>query len=156
MTDIVTPSHRSKMMSAIKGKNTKPELIIRSGLHARGFRYKLHDSRIPGKPDMVFPKYRAVIFVNGCFWHMHECHLFKLPSTRQVFWQKKLERNRERDQEKYNECIERGWRVLIVWECGLRGKQRLSVQTILDTCESWLRGENRFMSLEGLLGPASF
>lgn len=91
MADVVTPEKRSKMMSGIQGKNTKPELTIRKGLHALGFRYRLHGKTLPGKPDLVFPKYKAVIFIHGCFWHAHHCHLFKWPSTRVDFWQEKIQ-----------------------------------------------------------------
>ena len=99
MTDVVDRETRSRMMAGIRGKDTKPELTIRKAIHARGFRYRIHDRRLPGKPDMVFPRYRAVILVNGCFWHGHNCHLFKWPSTRVDFWKTKIERNREKDGE---------------------------------------------------------
>ena len=93
MADVVDRKTRSRMMSGIRGKNTRPELLIRKGLHARGFRFRLHDKRLPGKPDLVLPKYSAVIFVHGCFWHGHDCHLFKWPQSRREFWRKKITRN---------------------------------------------------------------
>ena len=96
MVDVHDKATRSRNMSRIQDKNTKPELIIREGLHRQGFRYRLHSPRLPGKPDMVFPKPRAIILINGCFWHQHECHLFKWPKTRKDFWQKKIFSNRDR------------------------------------------------------------
>ena len=97
MTDVVNKQTRSRMMSGIKSKNTKPELIIRKALFKKGFRFKLHDKSLPGKPDLVLPKYDAVIFIHGCFWHQHNCHLFKWPSTRPEFWETKIHRNVEVD-----------------------------------------------------------
>ncbi|WP_082780590.1 very short patch repair endonuclease [Marinobacter excellens] len=149
MTDVVPPQVRSRMMAAVKCKNTKPEMVIRSGLHALGFRYKLHDSRLPGKPDLVLPKYRGVILVNGCFWHMHECQLFKLPSTRKEFWREKLERNRQRDLRNIDRLLASGWRVMVVWECALKGPRRGAKDTILGECVHWLLSDVEFASLEG-------
>ena len=97
MTDIVDKTTRSRMMSGIKGKNTKPEILIRSLLHQEGFRFRIHDNNLPGQPDIVLKKYRAVIFIHGCFWHRHECHLFKWPKTRPEFWKNKINRNHEND-----------------------------------------------------------
>ena len=98
-TDVLTPEQRQLVMSRIRSKNTKPEMLMRYGLHGRGLRYRLHEAGIPGKPDMVFPKYRAVVFVHGCFWHGHGCSLFKWPKTRAAFWKIKINRNMERDRE---------------------------------------------------------
>jgi len=109
-------------MSRIKGRDTKPEIAIRKGLHAMGFRYRLHDKRLPGKPDMVFPKYRAIVFVNGCFWHYHNCELFKMPSTRREWWKTKLARNRAKDHEVVTALKAMGWNIRIIWECSFRGK----------------------------------
>jgi DNA mismatch endonuclease (patch repair protein) len=94
MADVVTPDVRSRMMSGIRSTGTRPEMILRRGLHRAGFRYRLHVRNLPGKPDLVFPRYNAVIFAHGCFWHGHDCHLFKWPSTRRDFWQAKIARNR--------------------------------------------------------------
>lgn len=107
-------------MSGIRGKDTKPEMIVRRGLHAMGFRYRLHDKRLPGKPDLVLPKYRTAIFVHGCFWHGHECHLFKWPKTRPDFWRKKIESNRTRDRSNREKIEKQGWQVIELWECELR------------------------------------
>jgi DNA mismatch endonuclease (patch repair protein) len=126
------------MMSGIRGKNTKPELLVRSALHARGWRYRLHDRQLPGKPDLVFPRLKAVIFVDGCYWHGHHCHLFKLPSTRVDFWTEKIGRNRERDIEARRNLRELGWRHLTIWECALKGKTRLPMSEVVDTTAEWL------------------
>src|SRR4051812_15356860 len=107
------------MMSGIRGKNTKPEKVLRQLLHARGFRFRLH-ARLPGHPDIVLPKWNAVIFVHGCFWHRHECAIFKWPSTRPEFWRAKINGNAERDKRNEISLVEDGWRVGMVWECSLR------------------------------------
>jgi DNA mismatch endonuclease (patch repair protein) len=109
---------RSAQMALIKGKNTKPELRVRKALHAVGLRYRLHDKRLPGKPDLVFSSRRAVVFVNGCFFHQHPgCARARLPKTRREFWEPKLKGNVERDQRKQNELAAAGWKVLVIWEC---------------------------------------
>ena len=115
MVDVVDRKTRSRMMSGIRGKNTRPELLIRKGLHARGFRFRLHDKRLPGKPDLVLPKYSAVIFVHGCFWHGHDCHLFKWPQSRREFWRKKITRNKVKDAESYVSLKKEGWYILTIW-----------------------------------------
>lgn len=149
MPDIVTPEVRSRMMAGIRGKNTKPELMLRRGLHAAGFRFRLHDRALPGKPDIVFPKYRAVLFAHGCFWHGHGCHLFKWPSSRPDFWRKKIYRNREVDALASIALQEAGWRQGIVWECALKGKARLPIETVLAECATWLRSDIPFFEIRG-------
>lgn len=149
MVDIVSPEVRSRMMSGIRGKDTKPEMTIRKGLHCRGFRYRLHARELPGKPDLVFAKYHAVIFVHGCFWHRHKCHLFKWPKTRPDFWRTKIDRNCEVDKQVTNQLIADGWRVLTIWECALKGIQRLPVEDVLTTTADWLRSENIRESITG-------
>lgn len=139
MSDIVSSETRSRMMSGIKGKDTRPEMILRQGLHKLGFRYKLHDRKLPGKPDMVFPRYKAVIFANGCFWHRHSCHLFRWPSSNEDFWRNKLNRNVEVDRENLNRLQEMGWRVGIVWECSLKGKYRIDSEEVIELCATWLQ-----------------
>lgn len=136
--DVVSKKKRSKMMSGIQGKDTNPELLIRKLLHKRGFRYKLHDNSLPGKPDMVFPKYKAVIHIHGCFWHKHDCHLFKWPSTRSEFWHEKLSKSSERDVANLQKLTDQGWKNLVVWECALKGKKRLPVLEIDRTITAWL------------------
>lgn len=149
MADIVTPEKRSLMMSGIRGKDTKPEILIRKALFARGWRYRLHDKRLPGKPDLVFPRLRAVIFVDGCFWHGHHCHLFKLPSSRIEFWTEKIGRNRERDIEVRRKLDELGWRHLTVWECALKGRTRLPIVDVIDRVVQWLESGTDPSAIEG-------
>lgn len=121
MPDVVDPPTRSRMMSGIRGKNTKPELIIRRYLHSCGFRFRLHRKDLPGQPDLILPKYKTVIFVHGCFWHRHGgCKYATSPKSRASFWEEKLGRNVIRDQEHLNALIAMGWRVVVVWECGLK------------------------------------
>ncbi|VIO80134.1 very short patch repair endonuclease [Bradyrhizobium ivorense] len=143
MADVVSAETRSRMMSGIRGKNTKPELLLRKLLHARGFRYRLH-TRLPGKPDLVFPKHRAVIFVHGCFWHRHECQIFKWPSTRSEFWRTKINGNADRDQRNVAVLLKDGWRIGIVWECSLRGKDEVR---IADRCARWLSSGNKRLEI---------
>lgn len=124
MTDIKSKTERSFNMSRIKGGNTKPEIVTRKYLHSKGLRFRLHKKELPGKPDIVLSKYRAVIFVNGCFWHAHKnCKDFVWPMTNQEFWKKKIESNVERDKNNYQLLNELGWRVIIVWECQITNKR---------------------------------
>ncbi|MGO7035105.1 very short patch repair endonuclease [Rhizobium ruizarguesonis] len=149
MADIVTPEVRSRMMAGIRGKNTKPELTLRRGLHAAGFRFRLHDRTLPGKPDIVFPKYRAVLFAHGCFWHGHDCHLFKWPSSRPDFWRAKIHRNREVDALASAALHTAGWRQGVIWECALKGKARLPIETVLSECATWLQCDLPFFEIRG-------
>lgn len=124
--DTLTPQERSIRMARVKGKDTKPELLVRRLVHGLGYRYRLHRKDLPGRPDLVFPGRRAVIFVHGCFWHRHPdptCKLARLPKSRSDFWETKLARNRERDLDVEQRLNESGWRVLILWECELRDRQ---------------------------------
>lgn len=136
-------------MAGIRGKNTQPELLVRRGLHRLGFRYRLHDKRLPGKPDLVFPKYRAVIFVHGCFWHGHDCHLFKWPTSREEFWHQKINRNRDLDKVHIEQLHTQGWRVLLVWECALKGKARLGLDDVLDRATAWIRSTEQECEIKG-------
>lgn len=149
MADIVTPDIRSRMMSGIRGKNTRPEIVIRKEMFRRGFRYRLHAKELPGKPDIVFPRFRAVVFVHGCFWHGHDCHLFRLPSTRPEFWETKIARNRANDAEAYNALQSADWRAAIVWECAIRGKNAPGIQSVGDSLEQWLRGIGKSIEIRG-------
>jgi len=118
MADVLTPEQRRKCMASIKGKNTKPELVVRKIIHAMGFRYRLHKKGLPGKPDIVFPKLSKILLVHGCFWHMHNCKLGRVkPMTNSVFWEKKRKSNRERDKKNIKQLEALGWNVLIIWEC---------------------------------------
>lgn len=137
------------MMAGIRGTNTKPELILRRGLHAAGFRFKLHDRALPGKPDMVFPRYRAVLFAHGCFWHGHDCHLFRPPSTRADFWSAKIDRNREVDRNAMEALCRLGWRIGVVWECSLKGRTRLDLAGVIGDCADWLRGGAQTLEIRG-------
>ncbi|MRW90180.1 DNA mismatch endonuclease Vsr [Duganella sp. FT80W] len=132
MTDVHTPERRSRNMQAIRGKNTRPEVLLRKLLFSRGFRYRLHVSSLPGKPDIVLPKHRTVIFVQGCFWHGHDCHLFTLPQTRREFWLTKIRANQQRDQRNVLALRSAGWRVICVWECALRGRLKWDEGALLN------------------------
>ena len=136
------------MMSGIRGKNTKPELLIRKALHSRGFRYRLHCD-LPGKPDICLPKHRAVIFVHGCFWHGHDCHLFKWPSTRPEFWRAKIGRNGEVDRAVESRLSDDRWRVAVIWECALKGRERLPLEDVISTCANWLRSDRMRLEVRG-------
>lgn len=147
MVDVVDSATRSRMMSGIRGKNTKPEWLVRKGLHTLGFRYRLHVKELPGKPDIVLPKYRAAVFVHGCFWHGHCCPLFKWPSTRREFWRKKIEGNVTRDQRATQALIESGWRVATIWECGLRCKG--GPEAAVEQLSAWLASGRVEMEFRG-------
>ncbi|WP_027155579.1 very short patch repair endonuclease [Mesorhizobium sp. WSM2561] len=149
MADIVPAETRSRMMAGIRGTNTKPELILRRGLHALGFRFRLHDSALPGKPDIVFPRFRAVILAHGCFWHGHDCHLYRLPSTRPEFWEAKIVRNRGVDARAAAALTELGWRQGIVWECALKGRSRLPLEKVIDECAAWLNSSSPALEIRG-------
>lgn len=141
MADIVDASTRSRMMAGIRSKNTKHELEIRKKLFALGFRYRLHDQRLPGKPDIVLPKYKAVIFIHGCFWHAHDCHLFRWPTSKTAFWKKKLAGNKKRDIENIASLKKLGWRILVIWECSFRGagkKREKEIDSIVKKTVKWL------------------
>lgn len=123
MSDVHDKKTRSYNMSKIKGKNTKPEILVRKHLFSKGFRFRINDKRYPGKPDIVLPKYKTCIFVNGCFWHIHEgCKYFVWPQNNKDFWHKKLTENRERDKENYRKLCDLGWNIIIVWECELKSE----------------------------------
>lgn len=147
MTDVVTPQKRSQIMAGIKGKDTSPELAIRSGLHKSGFRFRIHDKKLSGKPDIVLAKWHAVIFVNGCFWHFHDCYLFKMPASNIEFWEKKLSRNKHNDHEVLNSLEKAGWRICIVWECSLKGKLKYSSSEVLEACMDWLKSDRKFFQI---------
>lgn len=119
--NMLTDASRSKNMAAIKGKNTKPEMVIRRFLHAEGFRFRLHRKDLPGSPDLVLPRYNLAVFVHGCFWHRHKgCHYASFPKTRVDFWDKKFSSNIHRDMKAQQDLLNKGWRVLVIWECGLK------------------------------------
>lgn len=148
MADVVDSTTRSRMMSGIRGRNTKPEILIRSLLHRRGFRFRLHARDLPGKPDIVLPRYHAVIFVHGCFWHGHDCSLFKWPGTRPDFWRDKIVQNRANDHKARETLLASGWRVGIVWECAIRGTSK-NFETTAQSLADWLQGSARFIEERG-------
>lgn len=140
MADVVDPVTRSRMMSSIRAKNTRPELFLRKGLHALGFRYRLHVKDIPGKPDLVFPKHNALIEIRGCFWHGHGCRYCKPPTTNPEFWQNKIMENQLRDRRNLMVQIEAGWRCLITWECAIRLTQRaVNTLDVVALSAQWLK-----------------
>lgn len=149
MADVLTPEQRRLNMSRIRGKDTKPELMLRRGLHALGLRFRLHRKDLPGRPDMVFPRYRAAVLVHGCFWHAHDCPLFKWPATRREFWAAKIEGNRARDVRDVAGLAAAGWRVLVVWECALTGPTRLPGDAALAKIVSWLNTDEKGGTLQG-------
>lgn len=133
---------RSRMMSGIRGRNTKPEILVRRLLHRQGFRFRLHVRDMPGKPDIVLPRYRAAIFVNGCFWHGHDCPLYRVPGTRTDFWLDKINRNRANDQKARDALLATGWRVAVIWECALRGAEQ-DIEGAAQRLGEWLRGREK-------------
>lgn len=149
MADVVDAATRSRMMAGIQSKNTKPETLIRKALHARGFRYSLHPKLMLGKPDIVMPKWRVVIFVHGCFWHRHGCSLSKMPSTNVAFWDSKLTGNQQRDALVKQQLADMGWRIATVWECATRGKNAIDhLPELLDRLAAWIRDRSNPAMLE--------
>jgi len=147
MADIVSSEKRSQMMAGIKGKNTKPELLIRKALHKLGFRYRLHEKKLAGKPDIVFPKHKAALFIHGCFWHGHNCHLFKWPSSRADFWRQKIKRNQQVDKTSFDKLVSEGWRIGVIWECSLKGKTKRSFDYIVAETARWLCSEEKHLEI---------
>lgn len=128
-------------MANVKSRNTKPEIVLRKALFSRGLRYRLHVKRLPGTPDLVFPKYRAVVFVHGCFWHGHGCRLFVVPATNREFWVQKIDGNRSRDEQAIRALRGMGWRVMTVWECAVRGLDRLPLDLLASKIDRWLHAK---------------
>lgn len=149
MPDVHDAATRSRNMAAIRGADTKPELIIRKGLHQRGLRYRLNVWSLPGKPDLVFARHRAVLFVHGCFWHGHDCALFKLPETRTAFWTNKIHGNIDRDARAEKALADAGWRIGTVWECALKGRNRRDRDGVLAALHDWVRGDAPSLCVAG-------
>jgi len=136
--DVFSPTERSALMSRIRGKNTNPEIGLRKALFKLGLRYRLHSKNLPGRPDLVFAKYGAVVFVNGCFWHGHDCHLFKWPRSNHAFWRAKITRNRRRDVDVKRKLVAAGWRTLTVWECSVRKAAPERFSVVAADIHQWL------------------
>lgn len=149
MVDVLTPEQRRLNMSRIRGRDTKPELLLRRGLHAAGLRFRLHAAYLPGKPDIVFRRYRALILVHGCFWHGHDCPRFRLPKSRTEFWAEKIAGNQARDRRTIETLQSKGWRVLVVWECSLRGPARWNLEEVLTRCKVFVKGGEKYAELAG-------
>ena len=139
MVDVLTPEQRRQNMSRIRGKDTQPELLLRQSLHALGWRFRLHRRDLPGRPDLVFPARRAVIFVHGCFWHGHACPLCKMPATRPEFWRAKICGNRDRDEAAADRLQTMGWRGASRLECAFRGRARLPRGAVVTRCAAILQ-----------------
>jgi len=151
MIDVHTAEQRRRNMSAIRHKNTKPEILVRSELHKRGFRFRVHRKDLPGNPDIVLPKYNAVILVNGCFWHGHECDLFKWPKTREEFWREKISSNVLRDSNNIRTLCAMGYRVLIIWECATKGPKKLESKFLFDQVTQWVKSASHRKEISGEL-----
>jgi DNA mismatch endonuclease, patch repair protein len=141
--DTVSSEVRSKIMASVGQKNTGAEILLRNALHRLGLRYKLHDRALPGSPDLVFPRFKAVVFVHGCYWHSHGCYRSTVPKTRKEFWTSKFAANKTRDAKKTAELLKRGWRVLTVWECTLNGKLAKPTGSLAKRVETWLNSGKR-------------
>ncbi len=144
MADRLTPDQRRLNMRRVRAKDTKPEMTVRHLLHGQGFRYLLHRRDLPGRPDIVLPRHCTAIFVHGCFWHGHDCSLFRMPTTRTDFWSAKIAGNQQRDRAAVEGLQELGWRSLWVWECALRGKYRLTGPELSDAMAGFIRGHAGF------------
>ncbi len=144
-----TSIERAALMSRISGKDTKPELILRKALHRLGFRYRLHDQTLPGRPDLVFKRFRAVIFVNGCFWHGHDCRHFNWPKSNAEFWHEKISKNRERDSRNVRLLRDLGWRVFTLWECAVRRAGPGAEEMVAVEVADWLESEESNGEMRG-------
>jgi len=138
MADVHTAEQRSRNMAAIRGTNTKPEIIIRSALHRQGFRFRLHRKDLPGRPDIVLPRHHAAIFVNGCFWHGHQCPLFHWPEKRKKFWREKIGDTIKRDAKNRKLPRKEGYRVMTIWECALKGRQKRDPERLIRSVSRWI------------------
>lgn len=140
---------RSYVMSRVKSKDTAPELLIRKSIHRLGLRYKLHDSKLPGKPDLVFPKYHAVVFIHGCFWHGHDCGRTGIPKNNREFWAEKIERNKRNDNKHITTLTNTKWRALTVWECAIQGKNKIKIDDLAGLIRDWLLSGKIYGAIEG-------
>lgn len=136
-------------MAAIRGRDTTPELLIRNALHSAGLRYRLNVRELPGKPDLVFPRHKAIVFVHGCFWHQHDCHLFRWPATREEFWKHKIGRNVANDEKVTSALVDAGWRVATVWECALRGRSKADFPEAMQRLIAWIKAGEQTITIRG-------
>lgn len=136
-------------MSAIKSSHTKPELLIRREIHAAGLRFRLHAKHLPGTPDLTFPRHKAIVFVHGCFWHQHDCHLFTWPATRQDFWREKIGRNVMNDEKAIAALLASGWRVATVWECALKGRTKRNFAEAMQQLIDWVQSDEQTITIRG-------
>jgi DNA mismatch endonuclease (patch repair protein) len=155
--DIVDAETRRRIMASVPQRDTKPETSLRKALHAMGLRYRLHDRHLAGRPDLTFPKYRAAVFVHGCYWHAHGCRYSTTPATRREFWETKFADNRRRDARAIASLRESGWRVLVVWECAMRPKGPEALARTATAVRQWLLGATPLAEVDGqgLKGPAA-
>jgi len=151
MADIVNKTTRSKMMSSVNSKNTKLELTIRKKLYARGFRYRINDKKLPGKPDIVLNKYKVVIFIHGCFWHQHGCPKSKLPESNNLFWKEKLSKNKDRDAENIEKLLKANWRVCVIWECNIPKNSSDLEERFIENIINFIQSNNKFIQSERFL-----
>lgn len=147
--DTVDRRTRSRIMASVRQRHTGPEILLRSTLHRAGLRYLLHNTKLPGSPDLVFPRYRAVIFVHGCYWHAHGCYRSTIPKSRREFWHKKFENNRKRDERNITLLHWENWRVMVVWECVLVGKLAFPSGEVPTHILAWLKGTDSYGELPG-------
>ncbi|WP_281645819.1 very short patch repair endonuclease [Parendozoicomonas sp. Alg238-R29] len=147
--DNLSSQTRSHIMASIHSKDTKPEILVRKALYSLGFRYRCHYKNLPGKPDIVLPKYRAIIQVNGCFWHGHDCHIFKMPKSRTEFWENKISRNQIRDEANHYQVTLSGWRNLVIWECALQGKEKQDFDWLIGEVVRWILVGGSSLELRG-------
>lgn len=144
--DSLSPEARSRVMAAVRGRDTAPERSIRSALHARGYRFRVDARDLPGRPDLKLTRHGAVVFVHGCFWHGHDCPRFRAPSSNTAFWLAKIEGNRSRDRRVVDELLAAGWRVAVVWECALAAAGRSGApDPLVDALCRWIEGRRRFV-----------
>ena len=148
--DIVSRETRSRIMASVGQRDTRPEILLRSSLHKAGLRYRLHDRTLPGSPDLTFPRFRSVIFIHGCYWHSHGCYRSTVPKSRREFWEEKFQTNRKRDERDIALLRERGWRVMVVWECSLIGKLALAPEDVVERVRVWLLGTGERGEVSGI------
>jgi DNA mismatch endonuclease (patch repair protein) len=149
VSDVHDQQTRGRNMAAVRSRDTKPEMMIRKALHASGLRFRLNVRDLPGKPDIVLPRHRAVVFVHGCFWHRHECDLFRWPESRPEFWRDKLNTNAARDMTSAEALGKAGWRQAVIWECALKGRKKRDFQDTMQRLIAWIRSDEQAITIRG-------